>query len=196
MDPNQLTDAQIMQVLAGMLQTRTKGLPSSTPAAQNLYGTAGLFAQPGIKDPVISAISLPQHSIARRIPSMSTMFINEIIGYITEAAVGSGSEPTGPCDDPPTAGNFKTCLQTLPLGRVSRQTQVFDISNSGLLLNRGIQNPLSVVGGTSVQSFGAPQPFANDSSSMAKAAYSMALESLAIDAAPQARPADLHRQPQ
>jgi hypothetical protein len=179
MEPNALTDAQVMQVLSGLLSTRTKALPSATPGAQNLYGEGGLFAEPGIKDPVISAISLPQQSIARRIPSLSTMYLNEVLGFITEAAVGSGSEPDGVCDDPPVAGNFKTCLQTLPLGRVSRQSQVFDISSSGLLLNRGITNPLGVVGGTTVQPF-APAPLAGNTASIARSAYQLALESLAI----------------
>ena len=166
------------QVMASL--TATKAFPSATPSAPLLYGAAGLFATPGIKDPVISAALIPQNTLATRLPSRTTMVINELYGYVTEAMVGSGTEPAGPCDDPPSAGAFKTAAVALPLGRYSRQTQVVDLSAQGLQLNRGVTMPLGQVGGLTVDMPLVPGAVGSGVSSLARTAADNAKQALGL----------------
>ena len=51
---------------------------------------------------------------------------------ITGVTATSGSEPTGVCDDPPTAGLSKLCTHSFVFGRQSRQSRVFELGG-GLL---------------------------------------------------------------
>lgn len=168
------------QLLASLTNSRTKAFPNATPSASLLYGTAGLFATPGVKDPVISAVLLPQSSIASRIPSRTTRIINELYGYVTEANVGSGTEPAGPCDDPPVAGDFKTAVVALPLGRYSRQSKVIDLSAHGLQLNRGVTRPVGMVGGLQTDLPIVPSVANQGVSSVARTAFANAITSLGI----------------
>ena len=81
-----------------------------------------------------------------------------LYGIITGVTATTGSEPTGPCDDPPVAGLLKLCTQSVYFGRQSRMSRVFELDRMGLLQDRGehldlqwVGNPLSP-SGTGAQS--------------------------------------------
>ena len=82
-----------------------------------------------------SAMVLPRTGLQTCCPC-AACFNNPLYGLFTGVTATTGSEPTGVCDDPPTAG-FPSCASTASSGRQSRQTRVFDIDRMGLLQDRG-----------------------------------------------------------
>jgi hypothetical protein len=68
-------------------------------------------------------------------------------GIITGVTAGSGSNPTGVCDDPPTSGFLKLCEHSYPLGRFSLQTPVYDLSHGNRLTSRGEHTDFQIFGG-------------------------------------------------
>jgi hypothetical protein len=81
------------------------------------------------------------------LPVRSTISENPLFGIITGVTASSGSNPTGVCDDPPTAGFVKLCETSLPLGRISLQTTVYDYSRGTRQVSRGEHFDFQVFGG-------------------------------------------------
>lgn len=166
--------------LAPLLLAAYKALPSGTASVQSVYGTGGLLALGGVRNPVISAVQIPQNTLAKRLPSRTTNILNELVAYVTEATgTAAGSEPAGPCDDPPVAGGFKTATVAAPLGRYSRQSGVIDLSAQGLYLNRCVQ-PLDFVGGLGNDNPLVPTGLTGGTQDMVRNAYAMALSELGL----------------
>lgn len=136
---------QALAVLAGQL-TGSSGAAqfngpqyravSATASLPYYTGPGGLFGTPGLERDVFSTRILPM-GLADRLPVMMSNVMHPLFAYLTGFTAGEGSEPAGPCDDPPTPGNGKTCYQTAQFGRFSRQTRVFDIDRLGQQINRG-----------------------------------------------------------
>lgn len=127
---------------------------SSTPT--NVYGhgfigtipggTAGLFSFPGLEPDVVNAMVMPRLGLLDLLPSRTTIYDQPMVGIMTGVTASSGSEPSGVCDDPPTAGLMKLCTHKYLMGRMSRMTRVFDIDKAGRFVNRSDFNDLSLVG--------------------------------------------------
>jgi hypothetical protein len=138
--------AALAAMLAPHLQARTKTVPSSTPTQYYAHGPGGLFSAPALERPLFSAMPLPRQGLLSRLPLRENRFANPLYGIITGQTVTTGSEPTGPCDDPPVTGLLKLCTQTAYFGRQSRQTRVFELDRMGLLQDRGEHLDLQWVG--------------------------------------------------
>lgn len=126
--------------------TRFKTVPSSTPSTTYGHGNGGLFSYPGLDPRVFSAMILPSMGLQSNLPVVSTNFDNPIMGIYTGVTASSGSEPTGVCDDPPTAGLSKLCMHTFVMGRMARQTPVLNITRIGRYTNYGESQNLQLLG--------------------------------------------------
>lgn len=147
MNPNQidytaLAMALIAQAGGGISQKAV----SSTPTSTYGHGPGGLFSFPGLSKPVFSAMILPRLGLQSILPVKPSMDANPLYGIFTGVTATSGSEPSGVCDDPPTAGLSKLCTHTFVFGRQSRQTPVMQIDRAGLWTNRGEFGDLSFLG--------------------------------------------------
>lgn len=109
---------------------------SSTPSTIMGHGNGGLFSYPGMERPVFSAMLLPNLGLQSVLPVKPNITDNPVYGILTGVTATTGDEPTGVCDDPPTAGLTKLCKHTFVWGRQARQTRVFDLDRFGRITNR------------------------------------------------------------
>lgn len=122
---------------------RATGFPTGTAQGNYLHGDIGLpgstptiFGFSGVEQDFFSTRIQP-YGISGMLPAMGTIRTHPLFGYLTSFGAESGSNPTGVCDDPMTAGAVSTCLQTAQFGRYSYQTREFAIDQAGLQGNRG-----------------------------------------------------------
>lgn len=108
----------------------------STPTSIYGHGPGGLFSYPGMDPKVFSAMVLPIIGLQSRLPVFPNNDANPVYGIMTGVTATTGSNPTGPCDDPPTAGLSKLCLHTFQWGLFSRQTRVFNLLRVGEVVSR------------------------------------------------------------
>lgn len=143
--------SSVLDQLLSELNTRTKaGTASGTPSLPYLHGPNGLWSYPGLERPVISTRVHPM-GISSVIPARENNSMNPMYPYFTGFTDPSESQPNGVCDDPPTAGQTKNCLQTAVFGRYSYQTREVDITRLGQIINRGeftdlvlVNNPIGI----------------------------------------------------
>ena len=128
------------------LKTTFKTVPSSTPTTTYGHGNGGLFSYPGLERPIFSAMVLPMTGLQSILPVRPNNTENPVYGIFTGVLGTTGGEPTGVCDDPPSAGISKLCEHTFVWGRQSRQTRVFDLSRFGRITNRGEFMDLQLMG--------------------------------------------------
>jgi hypothetical protein len=147
-----MPDAIDYQALADALIQRSAGLTaahkavSSTPTTTYGHGPGGLFSNPALERPIFSAMIMPRNGIEARLPLRATNFESPLYGIMTGVTATTGSEATGPCDDPPVAGLMKLCSQTAYLGRYARMSRVFEVDRMGLLESRGEHTDFQFVG--------------------------------------------------
>jgi hypothetical protein len=137
------------KIVDGLLQRMaTYKAVSSTPvsATTQAHGPGALLSYPGMSPNVFNAMILPHLGLQALLPVRSTRETTPVYAIMTGVTAHSGSNPTGECDDPPTAGLMKICMQSTVLGRLSMQTRVFDIEHFGEVTNRGEFRDLRLVG--------------------------------------------------
>lgn len=130
----------------GIGNTTFKGFPSSTPTTIYGHGNGGLFSFPGQDKRVFNAMVLPASGLQARLPVYATNTQNPYYGILTGVTDETGAEPIGVCDDPPVAGLMKLCGQTRAIGRIARQSRVFELDRVGLTTNRGEYNDFQLFG--------------------------------------------------
>lgn len=123
-----------------------KAVPSSTPNANYAHGPGGLFSNPAVEQPLYSAIITPWLGLQYILPIRGTNRTDPLFEVLTGVTASTGSNPTGVCDDPPTAGLVKVCDAWYPLGRQSLQTQVIDLSRGNRAVDRGEHFDFQVFG--------------------------------------------------
>lgn len=142
---------KLVEKLAG---ASTRKAVSSTPTTVYGHGVtgpqpngvAGLFSFPGLERPILNAMVMPRLGLLDLLPSRVSIYDSPLYGIMTGVTATTGSEPTGVCDDPPTAGLMKLCTHAFYFGRFSRMTRVFDIDRAGRFINRSDFNDLELVG--------------------------------------------------
>ena len=142
---------------------------SSTPTTTYGHGNGGLFSYPGLERPVFSAMILPTLGLQSLLPVRQSNTENPVYGIFTGVTATTGTEPTGVCDDPPTAGLSKLCMHTFVWGRQSRQTRVFELDRFGRITNRGEFRDLQLMGNP----FNTPNPNVPTIPGMASAANAL-----------------------
>lgn len=133
--------------LAGAMlnQAVSRKAVSSTPTTTYGHGAGGLFSHPALERPVFSAFVMPNLGLQSILPAYPTDVTDPLFGIVTGVTSTTGSEPTGVCDDPPTAGLAKLCMHTFQFGRQSRQTRVFDVDRLGKRRDRADHVDLQLV---------------------------------------------------
>lgn len=132
------------QLLKEIGEYRTKALPSGTPSGPYLTGPGGMFGTAGLRRDVIST-RVQARGLASMLPARGTNEMQPLYPYITGFQAPTGSNPSGVCDDPKTAGPIKTCWQTASFGRYSFQSREFEINHAGQQTNRGEFQDLQLV---------------------------------------------------
>lgn len=138
-----LVDDYILRKIGKMA---LKAVPSSTPTANYAHGPGGILSHPALEQPLYSAVVTPWTGLQYILPVRGTTKTDPLYGIVTGVTATSGSEPTGVCDDPPTVGLAKICMQSYNLGRESRQTSVLDISRGDRITDRGEHTDFVVYG--------------------------------------------------
>lgn len=123
-----------------------KAVPSSSPNTNYAHGPGGLFSHPAVEQPLYSAIITPWLGLQSMLPIRGTNKTDPLFEVVTGVTATTGSEPTGVCDDPPTAGLAKVCDAWYPMARNSRQTQVIDLSRGNRLTDRGEHTDFQIFG--------------------------------------------------
>ena len=119
-----------------------KDAPTGTASTPYYHGPNGIFGTTaGLERTLISTRVQPQ-GFASEIPVMSNTAMNPLFGYITGFRAGAGARPTGPCDNSPTPGPIKTCVQTAQFGRWSMSTREVELTRIGQTINRGRSLPM------------------------------------------------------
>lgn len=136
-----MTPEQLVAALAAVLAPVGGGGPHyratpSTPSTPYYTGPRGVFGVLGLSRDVISSRIQPM-GLADRLPVLGTNEISPYFPYFTGFLDSTGTEPVGVCDDPPTVGSGKSCIQTAQFGRYSRQTRTLEINHLGQQINRG-----------------------------------------------------------
>lgn len=137
----------------GLEWTRAFRATSATPSTLSYAGPNSLFGALGLERDVISTRMQP-FGLADKLPVVMTNVLWPTFAYFTGFAAGTGTEPVGVCDDPPSPGSGSTCLQIAQFGRFSRQTRVLDISNMNQQINRAEMRDLSLMNGPIVGGMG------------------------------------------
>lgn len=149
-DVNQLAAALLAIANGG----KTKAV-SSTPTFTRGHGPGGLYSYPGVSPDVANAMVLPELGLQARLPvraSRDAYPLHAIWTGVTNLA--DGNRPDGPCDDAPTPGLSKLCMQTYTFGRISMQTPVLDITSLGQINNRGEFTDFTLIGGPANDALG------------------------------------------
>ncbi len=121
--------------MAAVLSRQGSKAVSSTPVGPYMHGPNGLWSVSGLDNQVISTRVKPR-GLAGALAARGTNVMNPMYPFLTGFTAGTGSEPTGVCDDPPLPGQMKNAVQTAVFGRYSRQTPVLDITRIGQIINR------------------------------------------------------------
>lgn len=108
----------------------------STPSLPYYTGPTSLFGVAGLERDIISTRIQPM-GLADRLPVQMTNLMTPLFPYFTGFTASTGAEADGVCDDPPTVGAGKNCIQTAQFGRFSRQTRTLEINRLGQQINRG-----------------------------------------------------------
>ena len=134
---------------------RTKAV-SSTPSTIYGHGPGAAFSHPGLSQQVFNAMILPHLGLQGMLPYRMSQDTNPLYGILTGVTATTGSNPTGECDDPKTAGLAKLCMTSQPFARFSLQTRVFDIEHFGERTNRGEFMDLQLIGNPLLNADGQP----------------------------------------
>lgn len=140
--------AQLLKEL-GDLDPKYKASPHAgtadgSPSSPYNFGPNGLFGTYGLSQELISLRVKPR-GLGSMLPAYGSNVIYPLFGYITGYNDVTGSEKTNVCDDPPTAGATRGCLQMAQFGRLERQTRTIDITRLGQQINRGEYQDLTII---------------------------------------------------
>lgn len=109
--------------LAGaMLKLGEKDYAPGTPSTPYYTGPGGLFGVTGLERELISTVVQPK-GLADMLPVRGSQVMFPQYPYLTGFLPGDDTRPDGPCDDPPVAGNGKSCIQTATYGKYSHATR-------------------------------------------------------------------------
>lgn len=168
MNPELLALAKALQpfVAAAANPKFKHNTPTGTPSTPYYTGPGGLFGVLGLERDLISSRIQPL-GIASSLPALGTNVMNPLYAYITGFKDGNGDEPSTVCDDAPTAGAGKGCLQTAVFGRYTRMTRELEVNRLGQKINNGeadlviMNDPLAKeIGGIFAQRFALGRQYA------------------------------------
>jgi hypothetical protein len=120
------------------------GTADTSPSTPYNFGPGGLFGTYGLERDLISVRVQPR-GLASILPAYGSNAIYPLFGYVTGFADVTGSNKTNVCDDPPTAGAARSCLQMAQFGRYEYQTRTLEVNRLGQQINRGEYQDLIII---------------------------------------------------
>lgn len=108
---------------------------ATSPTTQFPRGAQSLWGNAPVERDIITAHIRPE-GLASMLPKLPSLVESPFYGVITGISDDIGSEATNVCDPNPT-GYIKGCTLTSQFGRLARDTNVIDIDDVALKLNRG-----------------------------------------------------------
>ena len=159
------TQDQVNQAVAlamsGMFNPEKKAQTTGAPIGPYLHGPGGLFGVRGLSNPIISTHIQIKDSLAANLPVVSGSTgmgvggeLNPLVGYITGFVRSDQQEKDGVCDDPPEAGNMKTCIGTASYGRKEFKSRQMEVNHVGQSINQGENFNLQLVNSPLVDQLG------------------------------------------
>jgi hypothetical protein len=144
-----MDEQQLMQAFAKMLRNEVEkhDLPSGFTLTTNfMHGVNGVFGGAGISQDIFSTRIKPR-GILGMLPAFGARDTHPLVGFLTGFTTGDGSASyqDAPCDDPPTAGNIKSCKIGSAFGRFMAATDPLQMDRIGEIINRGEFTDLRVV---------------------------------------------------
>lgn len=160
--------ASVLAGLAAKAQNVTTKDVSSTPRSGGYaHGANGLFSAPGMSRDVINAMILPQLGLIRRLPYRSSnedfAFYGILTGQTAATGTFNGSNSSGVCASPPSAGLLKLCKQSYRFGRQEMKTPVLELDRIGRRNNRAEFDDYRLVGGPYDPAYGGAPSVPGDS---------------------------------
>lgn len=155
-DPQSVVNALAALLGPALLKQAQAGFKieaGGTPVGPYIHGEGGFFGAHGLDRDVISTRVQPE-GMAAVIPARFTNDTHPLYPYYTGVQADSGSEPSGPCDDPVTAGSSKTCYQTAQFGRKTIGTRELQLDRVGEILRRSEFTDLRFLNDPLSESFG------------------------------------------
>jgi hypothetical protein len=163
-----MNETQFAQALAKVVEPYLPQFKATgAPVGPYLHGPGGLFGIEGLENDVISSHIDITGSLGEVIPVQMQMNAEmyPYFPYITGFIRSDQQTKDGVCDDPPEAGNMKTCTLTTVYGRTEFRTRELEINRVGELINSGENNNLRLInsplardlGGVFQQRFGLGQ---------------------------------------
>lgn len=143
-----MDDQQLAVLFRDAFIAATKAV-SSTPSATYGHGQGGAFSSRGLEQPVFNAMILPQFGLQALLPKVTSNVTDPLYGIFTGVTATTGSDPSGVCDDPKTAGLAKLCTHSFSFGRQSLQSQVYQFDRIGELHSRADFTDLQLIGAPS-----------------------------------------------
>lgn len=110
--------------------------PTGTPSTPYYTGPGGLYGVTGLERELISTRIEPR-GLASVLPARGSMTASPLFPYFTGFLDSSGDVADGVCDDGPTAGPGKSCIQTAQFGRYTYMTRELELDRVALRINRG-----------------------------------------------------------
>lgn len=110
---------------------------SGAPTTNLVHGANGIFGAHGTDQRVISTRVKPR-GLAAFLPALGTIYTHPVVAFLLGFTDDeSGREAEGTCDVPLASGLLKSCYQGSRFGRISRRTEILDVSELGRRQNRG-----------------------------------------------------------
>lgn len=147
----------LVDEIGSRLGIRSKDLAATGIAGPYMHGPGGLFNVPGLNADIIST-RLEPRGLASRLPAVGSIYDRPLFGYITGFLDSVGANATNICDNPPTAGQIKNCIQRAQFGRYSYQTRALEVNRVGLLENRADPMDLRLVNDPLLSALGPTTP--------------------------------------
>jgi len=140
-----------IQILADLLapyigKVGFKHDASGTPITVGYsHGPGGNLTYPGVDMDVFQTV-VGNIGILGQLPTKSSLYTNPTYEVITGVLADSGSEKSGVCDNAPTAGLMKACMQTSVFGRYERATPELELNRLGQRNDRADPMDLRLIG--------------------------------------------------
>jgi len=154
LDPNKVMEAFAELIAKNMTPGMLQKTATGNPSGPYTHGPGGLFGVRGLSRDIVSTHTQFTGSLGEQLSIRASNETTPLFPYITGFIRSDQQEKDGICDDPPEAGNFKTCIQTTVFGRKEFKSREFEISGTGKVINRGEFDDLRIVNSPLVNQMG------------------------------------------
>jgi len=109
-DPNKVMEAFAELIAKNMNPGLLQKTATGNPSGPYTHGPGGLFGVRGLSRDIVSTHTQFTGSLGEQLSIRSSNEVTPLFPYITGFIRSDQQEKNGICDDPPEAGNFKTCI--------------------------------------------------------------------------------------